>query len=83
MILKLLKPHKRKVLVHGSNWSAIFEVKMGDIIEPPWILHPCPVHLEPDGTVTLRLEWEKRIKAHGYGKTYHGITWEECQKDKP
>jgi len=73
-ILKVFQP--RQVLVHTRSGDMICKVERGDIIRVPWCMSTCPFHLEPDGTVTLRLIWGSYLRSAGYGKVWKGITWE-------
>ena len=73
-ILKIFR--RRRVLVHTSTGDMICKAERGDIIRVPWIVSTCPFHLEPDGSVTLRLMWDD-IPASGYGKVWEEITWSE------
>lgn len=67
---------RRKVLVHCQDGDIVLPVRLGNIIEVPWIMTTCPFHLEPDGTVTLRLTYSGGVRAAGYGKVWDLITWE-------
>lgn len=67
----------RRVLVHTATGDIVLRVHPGNIIRVPWLFswHTCPFHLEPDGSVTLRLVWPEG-RAKGYGKVWESITWE-------
>lgn len=71
---------QRHVLLHCPSGDIISPVLYDDTVEIPWLLSTCPFHLEPDGTVTLRLVWEDG-KAKGYGKVWQGITWENLNEN--
>lgn len=70
----------RRVLVHTRTGDIILRVYKGDIIRVPWFGSYCPYHLEPDGTVTLLLMWDKYTPSAGYGKIWKSITWEEIKE---